>query len=369
MKRLITGLGTVLLAVASATAQTPVPPLFTDAGAFAHQITIEHGISETRYRQVVSPVSLTIPVLMGSVSVRSAYMYLEERDSTGTRDTNGPLDAEISGRWTFGNVIFSGYTNVPTGEDSLAGIESSLSRVVARNDLDFPIKTFGRGLDYGGAITIARKLDHWAVSFGGGYVVRGAYSPLATVSDYDPGDELSITSGISYSTGGWTLGLDTAAKLIYVDRLGGAVLFRNGKQITARGSASYRSPKLRAEASITEIARLKNRIIAAGGLLYEDRDSNGNDVRARGKASLTLVEGVSVFAEAQLKDITANDYEPNDPLFMGAARLWSYGGGISVQLGETEKLTVRLLRGDGWISDRLEDVETLNVRVSVRLFF
>jgi hypothetical protein len=368
MRRLIAGLGTVLLAVASAAAQT-LPPLFTDAGAFAHQITIKNGISETRYRQVVSPVSLTVPALMGTMSIRSAYIYLEERDSTGIRDSNGPLDAEILGRWTFGNVIFSGYANVPTGEDSLAGIESNLSRVVARNDLDFPIKTFGRGLDYGGAVTIARQLNHWAVSFGGGYVVRGAYSPLASVSDYDPGDELSITSGISYSTSGWTLGLDTAAKLIYVDRLGGEVLFRNGKQITARGSASYRSPKLRAEASITEIVRLKNRIIAAGGLLYEDRDSNGNDLRARGKASLMLVEGVSVFAEAQLKDITANDYEPNDPLFMGAARLWSCGGGISLQLGDTEKLTVRLLRGNGWISDRLEDLETLNVRLSVRLFF
>ena len=294
---------------------------------------------------------------------------LEERTATGTRDASGPLDTQISGEWNVGRSLFTGYVNIPTGKDSLDTVEADLARGISRNDLNFPIKTFGQGLDIGGALTLAHQVDHWTFSVGGGYVVRGTYAPLATASDYDPGDELTFTTGIGYATGGWTLGLDTAGKLIYVDRLQGAPIFRNGKQFVARGSLSYEGRKLRLDATVTEIARLKNREMIDGALLYEDRDSNGNDLRARGKISLTPLPGITVFGEGEFKDVSENAYDPTSPLFQASARLWAYGGGVSVRLGATEALTIRVIRGEGWLNDRAEDVETLNAHISVRLFF
>ena len=368
MIKLFTSLAILAIAFGSLRSQ-PLPTLFTNAGAFVHQITVGNGVNETRFRQAVSPVSLSLPVAMGNLSIQGGYLYIEQRDSTGTLDASGPLDTQVNCDWTFGRVALSGYANIATGMDSLNIAESGLARDMSRSDLDFPIKTFGQGLDFGGAITLGHRAENWALSAGGGYIVRGAYSPDESVSGYDPGDELTLTTGVSYASKGWTIGLDAAGKLIYIDRLKGEALFRNGKQMTAKGSLSYSGQALRIDASVTEIIRMKNRKISDGLLIYEDRDSNGNDLRAKGKISLTPFEGLTVFGEAQFKDVAENSYDTGDSLFLGAARLWSYGGGVLVTLGGTETLTIRVRRGYGWLNNRQDDTEILNAQVAVRLFF
>jgi hypothetical protein len=88
-------------------------------------------------------------------------------------DASGPLDTQVTGEWTFGRIALSGYANIPTGTDSLDATESGLARVMSRNDFDFPIKTFGQGLDVGGALTFGHRVENWAFSGGGGYIVRG----------------------------------------------------------------------------------------------------------------------------------------------------------------------------------------------------
>lgn len=357
----------VVVYTGSVHAQTP-PALSTDASAFVHQITVDRAGAETRYRQVVSPVSFTMPVGNGRLSAQSAFMYVESRDGSGTTDASGPLDTQISGEWTVSRVRVTGYVSVPTGKDSLDAVESALAMGISRNDLDFPVKSFGRGFDYGGAVTIAHQVDQWALSFGGGYVVRGEYAPTAATSGYDPGNELTLTAGVSYATGRWTFGLDGSGKLIYVDRLRGAVIFRNGKQLMAHGSATYDSRLVRLEASVTEIVRLKNRVMQDGVLLYEERDSNGNDLRARGKLNLTPMRGLTLFGEGTFKDVSENAYEPSSPLFRASARLWAYGGGASLRVGR-EALTLRVMRGDGWLDDRNENVDAWNARLSFRVHF
>ena len=158
---------TTLCVTSAAVRSQPAPPLSTNAGAFVHQITIEPGDQETRYRQIVSPVTLSIPIAMGSLNIQSAYMYLEEQTATGTRDASGPLDTQVSGEWNVGRSLFTGYVNIPTGSDSLDSVEADLARSMSRNDLNFPIKTFGQGLDVGGALTLAHQLNHWTISVGG----------------------------------------------------------------------------------------------------------------------------------------------------------------------------------------------------------
>ena len=361
---------TTLLCLSSVESQPVVGPLvFTDASAFVHQVTVQDGVDETRYRQAVSPLILSLPVAAGNIDIRSAYMYLEMRDSSGIRDARGPLDTQIAGEWDLGKALFTGYVNVPTGSDSLDTIAADLATGIARNDLGFPIKTFGHGLDFGGALTLAYQFRHWAFSVGGGYVIRGPYAPLENVSNYDPGDESTVTLGATYAVGGWSAGLDLAGTYIRVDREAGQITFRNGKQFVGRGSLAYTSRRLKIEASATEITRFKNLDASTGPLLYEDRDSNGNDFRARGSLRVTPISGWTIFGEATYKDLTKNAYDATDPLFQGAARLWSYGGGLTVQVGKREAMTVRVVRGDGWIRDRAQDVETLNIRVSVRVSF
>lgn len=358
-----------LIIAAGVFAQHVPAPIVTDASGFAHQVKLFQGAEETRYRQLVSPVSVSIPFGSGHLKAESAFMYVQIEDTDGRRDISGPLDTQISGEWRLGNAMITGYANLPSGLDSLDANEAGMVRALTRNDLNFPVKAFGHGLDFGGAITLGKQVGHWAISAGGGYLKRGSYSPFVGVSDYEPGDEVTVTGGVGYTVGGLTLGADLAGKMIRMDRMGGVIVFRNGKQFTGVGSLLYESRVLRLHATVTEIVRLKDVGTRAGAPLYEASDSNGNDLRADGRLEIRPLEGLTVFGEAHFKNLTENAYDPSDELYHGAARLWAYGGGVSVKIGSTEALTVRVMKGDGWINDRSDDVETLNGRVSVRLYF
>ena len=68
MTRYLSGytLAICLLANTGLQSQTP-PPLFTDAAAFVHQVTIGPAGQNTRYRQIVSPVVLSVPIAFGKL--------------------------------------------------------------------------------------------------------------------------------------------------------------------------------------------------------------------------------------------------------------------------------------------------------------
>ncbi len=132
----------------------------------------------------------------------------------------------------------------------------------------------------------------------------------------------------------------------------------------------YRVRSFGAALHVVEIARLKDRrLTSAGRLLYEDRDSNGNDLRASAEVSWNPHRVASLFATAHLKDVTANDRDPSDPLFRAGSRIYGYGGGFSLSVGPRERLRVHVQRYEGWTGGGDVDVEAWNVRASLRLGF
>ena len=67
------------LAVVSCTwAQAPLP-IRADAGSFFHELTlVDADSTRTRYRQAVSPVQVSTPIWRGTLTVSSAFMYVEQ---------------------------------------------------------------------------------------------------------------------------------------------------------------------------------------------------------------------------------------------------------------------------------------------------
>jgi hypothetical protein len=352
-------------------AQAPLP-IQADAGSFFHQVTLVNGdSSRTRYRQAVSPMAVHTPLLGGTISLSSAFMYTEQSQDSTSIDVWGPLATELRGDWALSFARMTGFAILPTGKSHLDAVDSTLVSTLYRSDLNFPVRSFGEGLDLGGAITVAHQRDHLGASLGVAYTSRGAYEPFESEGDYRPGDEATFAGGLSYSDAAWTLSVDLAGTFLFTDRLDGLVVFQNGKQVIARGGFRYETRQYKLVLEATEIFRFKDRRLtisgpAVGRLLFAD--NNRNDFRASSLLSWNPAPTLSLFGSGNVKMI-ASTKDNDGNVVLTSARLYGYGGGLSFQVGRTEHLDLSMTRYGGWIEEGARDLEGWNVRVNVRLLF
>ena len=361
MNRLYIYMGLLLGICTSASAQVQ-----TELSSFVHRIELRSATDTTQVTQWVSPVRAQVPVLGGHLSVHTAFMMAHQSDAID-KTVWGALDTRIGGRWPIGkNALISLYVSLPTGKQSLDSTDAT--GILARNDLNFPVRTFGQGLDLGGTLSAARHRGHWSMSAGIKVVHKGTYTPIPGVTAYKPGDEVSGLVGVDYTYRQWIFQFNAAGSFYKVDRQGGAIAFRNGKQVLLQTGVFYMGRSFRLQAQLFEIARLKNLTITNGRLLYEIRDSNGNDLRARFEASLTPVRQVTLFVIGNAKHLTANAHAPGTALYRGDAHLLEGGGGLSLSLG-TAQLSLRATRLTGKTEDNTVKLSAFNIRTALAIAF
>lgn len=344
-------------------------PAQTDLSSFVHQITLRRDSIDTRVSQWVSPLQVRLPFASGYIEVQSALMYARQ---TGLvrESVWGALNTRIDGRWALGNhALVSLHTSLPTGKQALDHPDADLVRLLSRNDLNFPVKTFGQGLDAGGALSLVRHRGHWSLSLGGGYAHKGAYEPIAGVVNYKPGDEISGSVGFDYTYDRFVYRLSARGAYYLTDRQEGLVVFRNGKQLLLQSEMRYTGRYFRLKVELSELARLKNQELSNGRFLFETRDSNGNDFRARLEASLTPTSFITLFATGYFKHLTSNAHPPGSPLYQGGAHLLEGGGGIALSIGPAYHLVLQGTRLTGKAEDGAVALSAFNARAGLSIAF
>ena len=337
----------------------------TEVSSFVHSIDLQSDTDTTQVTQWVSPLRAQIPVLGGHLGIRAAFMMTHQSNAVD-EIVWGALDTRIDGRWSIGkNAVISLHASLPTGKRSLNVPDANTVGILARNDLGFPVRTFGQGLDLGGTLSVARHRGHWSMSAGIRVIRKGAYTPLAGATTYKPGDEVSGLIGIDYTYKRWIFQLNAAGSFYKMDRQGGTIAFRNGKQFLFQTGIFYMGRVFRLQAQLFEITRLKNLNISNGHPLYETRDSNGNDLRARFEASLTPVRPFTLFIIGNAKYLTSNAHTPGTALYRGDAHLLEGGGGFSLSLGTTQ-LSVRATQLTGKTEDNTVKLSAFNIRAALR---
>lgn len=344
-------------------------PLQTDLSSFVHQISLRRDSTQTRISQWVSPLLVRLPFASGYIEVQSALMYARQVGRVH-ESAWGALNTRFDGRWALGNrALISLHTSLPTGKQALDAPDADLVHLLARNDLNFPVKTFGQGLDAGGALSLVRHRGHWSLSIGGGYAHKGDYEPIAGVVKYKPGDEISGSVGFDYTYDRFVYRISAVGTYYLTDRQDGLVVFRNGKQLLLQGEMHYTGRLVRLKAEVSEMARLKNQALSNGRFLFETRDSNGNDFRARLESSLTPTSFITLFATGYFKHLTSNAHPPGSPLYQGNAHLIEGGGGIALSFGPTYHLVIQGTRLTGKAEDGAVHLSAFNARAGLSVIF
>lgn len=351
----------------------PIPARSTtqmeaDFGGFVHQITLRRDTEVTRIRQWVSPLQIRLPLAGGALDIQTALMYVAQSGAS-PEEIWGPLNTRFAGTWELGRrALFSLHASLPTGKQALDAPSAELLRTLARNDLNFPVRTFGDGLDVGAGLSLARQSGRLGLSLGAAYTRKGAYHPIEGAANYKPGDEATLTVGLDYTWKRLVYRLSAVGAHHLTDQVDGLAVFQNGKQILLQAGVYHEGRKLQLQAEIVEIVRMKNRLLDNSHFLYEFRDSNGNDLRVHLKADWSPIRVLALFAEANLKHITANAYPTDSPLYQGRARIWGGGGGMAITLGKI-RVALRATQQEGSAVDRTVQFSTRNYRGALTLAF
>lgn len=334
----------------------------TKIGSFFHQITLQSSKTQTQLNQWVAPIKVRLPLAKGNFSIQTALMYVEQRKPLA-KEIRGTISTKLTGTWPLGkNSLFSLYTSIPTGKRSLASQDTALAQALMRNDLNFPVKTYGEGFDIGGALSLARNQGHFSLGIGLAFLKKGPYSPIQTISNYKPGDEATFTLGLDYFRNHFTYRLTGVGTLYFTDRFNGLVNFQNGKQLLLQASGQYENSRFRFNLEISKISSLKNLKPTAGpgtSLLYELQNSNRNDLRLHLKASWTPKPFIYFFASEKFKYLSSST-----SLFLnrGSAHLWESGAGISLSLGNQNHFIFRATHLDGSIESGTIQISGFNLR-------
>jgi len=131
------------------------------------------------------------------------------------------------------NLVFNLGANVPTGLKELTQEEFQTSFILSTNIFKLRTPNFGQGLNLTAGLTWAFPITHsFVIGFGGSYLKRGGYRPLANSADeYLPGDEIMLTGGFDLRFNSTTT---FSADLLFTtydkDKIGDSEVFASGNK-------------------------------------------------------------------------------------------------------------------------------------------
>lgn len=114
---------------------------------------------------------------------------------------SGLADIQVSASYFLNsiNTVFSLKTNLPSGQNSLSLDEFATAALIANPVFQMRVPTVGQGFNIAPGLVWAGQLSNSvAIGLGATYLVKGKYTPISSLGEFDPGDELLLTLGIDH---------------------------------------------------------------------------------------------------------------------------------------------------------------------------
>ncbi|MEW5767041.1 MAG: hypothetical protein AB1797_05350 [bacterium] len=252
----------------------------------------------------------------------------------GDSSVSGLADTRIRASRFFldETAIVAGGLSLPlTGiepEADLLDLEGLLNTEV----LQFPVSKLTEGFDLDLGIAWAKTFKTISVSMGGGYLVKGSYDRIyqvmgdeASVGEYDPGNELSLTAGFNFRRGITSL----HGKILYLrygdDTLKGEYMFTSGPELSGYLSATFRFRP------VTLILFAKDTIKDEDSFPQDIDIPTRNSFATRFEAGTGLIcplldEAIILKAETSMKNLSDADGEITDQVLN-----FNLGGQVSLR--------------------------------------
>jgi len=216
-----------------------------------------------------------------------------------------------------------------------------LSNILYREVLDFSINRVTAGLDLDMGFAFVQPVGRLSLGFGMGYLIRGSYDRLSqegTLTDYNPGNPLSISAGLNSFSKMFSWG----GRIIYIhygdDEIDAENSFENSDAISFRISAKARPGPFTVGLFLGDTVKIESDNLNEGVVIsnfFRNRVSGGLALAYPLLAEIIILNG-QVEGKAFLDD---------DGI---SAKMLLFGGGFRILLTDNLKVdfSARLINGD-----------------------
>jgi len=290
--------------------------------------------------QFMVPLSGLLPIRDNTEMrfyVASAVNSLEDTD--GKADVTGLTDFRVQFNRSLldDRFLLSLGFNLPTGKRKLdLTNERRVIDVLSESFLDFPMRRYGEGFGFNLLAGAARNLGPVNAGAGIMYEYTGAYEPYEGVDSYDPGDLINASVGAEMKHGRMSWTGDVIFTAYVADKLDGAKVFRQGRQLDFQLGGQYSMERHRARGSLRYGIRGRNsRYDASSEKVTERLKLYGNEFQISGDFAYFLPRAWYLTPSGSLKLIESNEegFGNSHTLTLGAALGRSLGERFNLELG------------------------------------
>ncbi len=279
-----------------------------------------------------------------TISVLGAYLFTQVDPEDGKRrslsqmsDTKLNLSYRMYDKLPF-DLLFGLGFNLPTGHTDLSRSELTL---LVPPDL-FSIPNFGEGFNISPTITAAKEWNGWVAGVSIGYAWKGEYDYGYTfdreygyyyeITDYDPGDVITVTGEVDRELSSNLFGRLFGQYIhYYKDTVEGEDFYREGDVKLVGMGLSYTQDTWDLSFTVTGIFRDKSKVYqwTSFSIDTEDRNSHGNEFNAGLSYRYRMDERTTLKTGLTLLYIEDNDYPSSDKeRYVGERRKATLGCGI-----------------------------------------
>ncbi|MFA7061113.1 MAG: hypothetical protein WC156_09865 [Pedobacter sp.] len=292
----------------------------------------------SRARQSYVPVRIDGRFDDFSITLLTAYAHTHLDKSGSSTTLDHVLDTKLNTSYSIigklpVDILLGLDLNLPTGKTDLTKKENELNLVMDPDLIS--ITTYGEGFNVNPTVTIAKQWGKLVTGIGFGYLYRGEYnySSELGISDYDPGDIISLTGEARYyfSPKMYTR-LFVRHAWYEKDTLRGSDFYQEG-DFSLFGLGLYYKQKKEWDAGLTFHGILRDkskfRETSNNAFVTESHNGHGDEWIADLAAKYLLNEKTTLRSSLQGRIFTKNDYTPDSSYFIGEKKKLSLGIGAT----------------------------------------
>jgi len=316
------------------------PPRTGQSWVYLHW-NLEGDSTDATISEWILPVTGMVPLAentelryFASLAGASASAATFERDLSGLTDSR----IQISRALADDQFLVSFGINLPTGKNKLDQDQFEVLRVLSDEYYNFPLKSFGEGLNLYSEVLGAAFAGEWIVGGGLGVSYHGSYEPTDNGVSYQPGMRFYLTGSaeiVFNEQYAERLRFDGVLTVAAADQADDQDVFKDGPWVDLSASGTRKFGDWLGGADVRLILRGKDeRVIDGGSLVAEEYASTGSEFRLRVQAARELTERLSGVVDVSTKFVGANSYPSDDLNYEGSATLFGLGGQVNGRLSK-----------------------------------
>lgn len=296
--------------------------------------------------QMAIPLKGVIIVDAFTAQLLNALVYTTVEPDEGDKASfTSFLDTKLNFSYTMSNplpfdLLMGCGFNLPTGYTKIKTEDMAL--LTLPPDL-MPISTYGEGFNINPYLAVSKEWERIVAGFGMGYLWRGEYDYSETVSDYDPGEVLTMSASLGYDFTPALSGRFFGEYATYgKDTIEGDDYFKDGALYLLGVGLTYAQPAWELSARLHGIVRAKAKFYSSTPISVNEKKNHGDEWETLVNYRYFLNSRTSLTAGMDYLSIAANDYPQDSVFYAGQRRKLTLSGGMERSLTDKIKGTLRL---------------------------